>query len=258
MAEYLARLNAEQRAAVETVDGPLLVLAGAGTGKTRVLTTRFAHILVTGRAAPHQVLAVTFTNRAAREMRERVSAILGRPAEGLWLGTFHALCARMLRRHAELVGLTPAFTILDTDDQLRLLKQVMEAARVDPKRWAPQALMGVIQRWKDRGLPPGRISAAEDSDFADGRARALYQDYQNRLRTLNAADFGDLLLHMTEILRTHPEVLAQYHRQFRYILVDEYQDTNLIQYLWLRLLAQQSHNICCVGDDDQSIYSWRG
>jgi DNA helicase-2/ATP-dependent DNA helicase PcrA len=256
--DYLARLNAEQRAAVETVDGPLLVLAGAGTGKTRVLTTRFAHILVTGRAAPHQILAVTFTNKAAREMRERVGAILGRPAEGLWLGTFHALCARMLRRHADLVGLTSSFTILDQDDQMRLLKQVMEAAGLDPKRWVPNAMMAVIQRWKDRGLPPGRIGTADDTDFADGRARAVYQAYQDRLKTLNAADFGDLLLHMTELLRTNEEVLAQYHRQFRYILVDEYQDTNTVQYLWLRLLAQQSRNICCVGDDDQSIYSWRG
>ncbi len=258
MSEYLARLNEAQRAAVETVDGPLLVLAGAGTGKTRVLTTRFAHILVTGRAAPHQVLAVTFTNKAAREMRERVGAILGRPAEGLWLGTFHALCARMLRRHAERVGLTPGFTILDADDQTRLLKQVMEAAKVDAKRWVPAAMMAVIQRWKDRGLPPARIGTAEDSDFADGRAKSVYAAYQDRLKALNAADFGDLLMHMTELLRTDEEVLAQYHRQFRYILVDEYQDTNLVQYLWLRLLAQQSRNICCVGDDDQSIYSWRG
>jgi DNA helicase II / ATP-dependent DNA helicase PcrA len=256
--EYLARLNEEQRAAVETVDGPLLVLAGAGTGKTRVLTTRFAHILVTGRAAPHQVLAVTFTNKAAREMRERVGAILGRPAEGLWLGTFHALCARMLRRHAELVGLSSNFTILDADDQTRLLKQVMEAAGVDAKRWVPNAMMAVIQRWKDRGLPPGRVGTADDTDFADGRARAVYQAYQDRLKALNAADFGDLIMLMTELLRTNEEVLAQYHRQFRYILVDEYQDTNLVQYLWLRLLAQQSRNICCVGDDDQSIYSWRG
>jgi DNA helicase-2/ATP-dependent DNA helicase PcrA len=256
--DYLARLNDEQRAAVETIDGPLLVLAGAGTGKTRVLTTRFAHILVSGRAFPNQVLAVTFTNKAAREMRERVGAILGRPAEGLWLGTFHALCARMLRRHAELVGLTPSFTILDADDQLRLLKQVMDAAGLDMKRWVPNAMMAVIQRWKDRGLPPGRIGTADDTDFADGRARAIYQAYQDRLKALNAADFGDLLLHMTETLRTNEEVLAQYHRQFRYILVDEYQDTNLVQYLWLRLLAQQSRNICCVGDDDQSIYSWRG
>ncbi len=256
--DYLTRLNAEQRAAVETVDGPLLVLAGAGTGKTRVLTTRFAHILLTRRAFPSQVLAVTFTNKAAREMRERVAAILGSPAEGLWLGTFHALCARMLRRHAEHVGLTSNFTILDTDDQLRLLKQVMEAERLDTKRWTPQALMSTIQRWKDKGLTPARVTSAEDSDFANGRSRELYEAYQARLRTLNTADFGDLMLHMTEILRTQPEILADYHRRFRYILVDEYQDTNLVQYLWLRLLAQSHKNICCVGDDDQSIYSWRG
>ncbi len=258
MTDYLHRLNPEQRAAVETVDGPLLVLAGAGTGKTRVLTTRFAHILLTRRAFPNQVLAVTFTNKAAREMRERVSAILGQPAEGLWLGTFHALCARMLRRHAALVGLQSNFTILDSDDQLRLLKQVMEAGRVDTKRWPPPSLMGVIQRWKDRGLTPARITPAEDTDFAAGQARTLYAEYQTRLAALNAADFGDLLLHMTEILRQHTDVLAQYHRMFRYVLVDEYQDTNLIQYLWLRLLAQEHKNICCVGDDDQSIYSWRG
>jgi DNA helicase II / ATP-dependent DNA helicase PcrA len=258
MTDYLARLNDEQRAAVETIDGPLLVLAGAGTGKTRVLTTRFAHILLTGRAGPGQVLAVTFTNKAAREMRERVGAILGRPVEGLWLGTFHALCARMLRRHADLVGLSPNFTILDTDDQLRLLKQIMEAERVDTRRWAPPALMAVIQRWKDRGLTAERVTPAEDTDFAAGRARDLYAAYQARLRSLNAADFGDLMLHMTEVLRGHADVLAQYHQRFRYILVDEYQDTNLVQYLWLRLLAQGHRNICCVGDDDQSIYSWRG
>ena len=258
MTDYLHRLNPEQRSAVETVDGPLLVLAGAGTGKTRVLTTRFAHILLTQRAFPNQVLAVTFTNKAAREMRERVGAILGQPAEGLWLGTFHALCARMLRRHAALVGLQSNFTILDSDDQLRVLKQVMEAGRIDTKRWRPPSLMGVIQRWKDRGLTPGRVTPAEDTDFAAGQARTLYAEYQTRLAALNTADFGDLLLHMTEILRQHPDVLAQYHRMFRYILVDEYQDTNLIQYLWLRLLAQEHKNICCVGDDDQSIYSWRG
>ncbi len=258
MTDYLTRLNTEQREAVETVDGPLLVLAGAGTGKTRVLTTRFAHILMTGRAYPGQVLAVTFTNKAAREMRERVGAILGRPVEGLWLGTFHALCARMLRRHAEQVGLTSNFSILDTDDQLRLLKQVMEAERIDTKRWVPQALMAVIQRWKDRGLAPARVTRQDDTDFAGGRARELYTAYQARLRALNAADFGDLLLHVTDLLRDQPEILAQYHRTFRYILVDEYQDTNLVQYLWLRLLAQAHRNICCVGDDDQSIYSWRG
>jgi DNA helicase-2/ATP-dependent DNA helicase PcrA len=191
-------------------------------------------------------------------MRERVGAILGRPAEGLWLGTFHSLCARMLRRHAEQVGLTSSFSILDTDDQVRLLKQVMEAERVDVKRWVPQALMAVIQRWKDRGLTPARVTPQEDTDFAAGRSRALYAAYQTRLRSVNAADFGDLLLHMTELLRDKPDVLAHYHRLFRYILVDEYQDTNLVQYLWLRLLAQTHKNICCVGDDDQSIYSWRG
>ena len=258
MSDHLARLNPEQRESVETIDGPLLVLAGAGTGKTRVLTTRFAHILLSRRAFPNQVLAVTFTNKAAREMRERVTAILGAPAEGLWLGTFHALGARMLRRHAELVGLTSSFSILDTDDQMRLLKQVMEAERIDTKRFVPQALMGIIQRWKDKGLPPARVTAAEDTDFAAGRAKALYGLYQERLKTLNACDFGDLLMHVTEILREHPAVLAEYHRRFRYILVDEYQDTNLVQYLWLRLLAQGHQNICCVGDDDQSIYSWRG
>ena len=255
---YLARLNPEQRAAVESVDGPLLVLAGAGTGKTRVLTTRFAHILLTRRAFPNQVLAVTFTNKAAREMRERVGHILGHPAEGLWLGTFHALCARMLRRHAALVGLTGGFTILDADDQLRLLKQVMDAARLDPKKTPPPAMMAQIQRWKDRGLTPARITPADDTELGFGRAREVYAAYQARLRQLNTADFGDLLLHMTEILRTHDDVLTQYHRTFRYILVDEYQDTNTVQYLWLRLLAQGHHNICCVGDDDQSIYSWRG
>ncbi|MDG6095404.1 UvrD-helicase domain-containing protein [Acetobacter sp. AN02] len=258
---YLARLNPEQRAAIETTEGPLLVLAGAGTGKTRVLTTRFAHILLTERARPWQILAVTFTNKAASEMRERVSALLGQAAEGHWLGTFHALCARMLRRHAEHAGLTSSFSILDTDDQLRLLKQVMQPWNVDLKRWPAPGLLGVIQRWKDRGLTPERITPADDTDFADGKARQIYQAYQARLLELNACDFGDLMLHVTEILRNRPDVLEQYHRSFRYILVDEYQDTNTIQYLWLRLLARRTDgpaNICCVGDDDQSIYSWRG
>ncbi len=258
MTDYLDRLNPEQRAAVEAVDGPLLVLAGAGTGKTRVLTTRFAHILLQGKAYPSQVLAVTFTNKAAREMRERVSAILGQPAEGLWLGTFHALAARMLRRHAEEVGLSSNFTILDTDDQMRLLKQVMEAANIDTKRWPPNGMMGVIQRWKDRGLAPEAVTPAEDSDYANGRGTELYAAYQDRLKALNACDFGDLLLHVVTLLRAKPDILAEYHRRFRYILVDEYQDTNLVQYYWLRLLAQGHRNICCVGDDDQSIYSWRG
>ena len=258
MSDYLARLNPEQRLAVETLEGPLLVLAGAGTGKTRVLTTRFAHILISKRAWPSQVLAVTFTNKAAREMRERVAAMLGEPADGLWLGTFHALGARMLRRHAARVGLRQDFSILDTGDQLRLLKQLMQEAGLDLHRFPPQALLSVIQRWKDRGLTPARITPAEDTDFAQGKARALYVAYQERLAGVNAADFGDLLLHATELLRNHPDVLAEYQRNFHYILVDEYQDTNLVQYLWLRLLAQARRNICCVGDDDQSIYSWRG
>jgi DNA helicase-2/ATP-dependent DNA helicase PcrA len=255
---YLDGLNTAQRDAVEATEGPVLVLAGAGTGKTRVLTTRFAHILLTRKAFPNQILTVTFTNKAAREMRERVGRIIGQAAEGLWLGTFHALGARMLRRFADRVGLQSNFSILDSDDQLRLLKQVMEAARVDVKRWPPNALMAQIQRWKDRGLMPGQIPADQDTDFANGHATALYAAYQDRLKALNAADFGDLLLLTTHLLKTDAEVLATYHRAFRYILVDEYQDTNLVQYFWLRLLAQEHKNICCVGDDDQSIYSWRG
>ncbi len=258
MSDYLAGLNPAQREAVEATEGPVLVLAGAGTGKTRVLTTRFAHILLSGKAFPNQILAVTFTNKAAREMRERVARILGEPAEGLWLGTFHALGARMLRRFAARVGLTSGFSILDTDDQLRLLKQVMEAARVDAKSWPANALMAQIQRWKDKGFLPGEIPASESSDFANGKAEALYRAYQERLRALNATDFGDLLLLTVHLLKTDAEVLETYQRMFRYILVDEYQDTNLVQYYWLRLLAQARKNICCVGDDDQSIYSWRG
>jgi DNA helicase-2/ATP-dependent DNA helicase PcrA len=256
--DYLAGLNPAQREAVEATDGPVLVLAGAGTGKTRVLTTRFAHILLSGRAAPNQVLAVTFTNKAAREMRERLHRLLGQPVEGLWLGTFHALCARMLRRWAERVGLTSSFSILDTDDQQRLLRQVMDAARVDIKRWPAPALMSIIQRWKDKGYLPGQVPAAESSDFGGGRAEALYASYQARLKELNAVDFGDLLLLTVHLLKSDPEILGYYTRIFRYILVDEYQDTNLVQYYWLRLLAQERKNICCVGDDDQSIYSWRG
>jgi len=255
---YLDSLNESQRAAVEAVDGPVLVLAGAGTGKTRVLTTRLAHILMTGRAHPGQILAVTFTNKAAREMKDRVGALVNRPVEGWWLGTFHALAARLLRRHAELVGLKPNFTILDTDDQIRLLKQLIQAANIDDKKWPARALLGVIERWKDRGLTPDKVSVAEQGDFAQGRTLELYRAYQERLRTLNACDFGDLLLHNLTLFAAHADVLQSYQRQFKYILVDEYQDTNVGQYLWLRLLAQQHRNLCCVGDDDQSIYGWRG
>ena len=257
-APYLSQLNGPQREAVETLEGPVLVLAGAGTGKTRVLTTRLAHLLRLGHARPYQVLAVTFTNKAAREMRERVAGLVGGPAEAIWLGTFHALGARIVRRHAELVGLRDNFTILDADDQVRLLKQLLEAENIDDKRWPARVLMGVIQRWKDRALTPDKVSAADAGDLAGGRLIDLYRDYQERLKTLNAADFGDLLLHNLTIFSEHPEVLAEYQDRFQYILVDEYQDTNVAQYLWLRLLAQKHQNIACVGDDDQSIYAWRG
>jgi len=255
---YLQGLNPEQQEAVTADDGPLLVLAGAGTGKTRVLTTRLAHILITGRARPHELLAVTFTNKAAREMVERVERLIGRSCAGLWLGTFHSVGLRLLRAHAELVGLQSGFTILDTDDQLRLVKQVVQAAELDEKRWAPRMLLGLIQRWKDRGYRPDDVPASEVGEFAAGRSLQLYKAYQQRLSTLNAVDFGDLLLHPLTILRTTPDILATYQRRFRAILVDEYQDTNVAQYLLLRLLAQGHKNITCVGDDDQSIYSWRG
>ncbi len=262
---YLAGLNSAQRAAVEATDGPVLVLAGAGTGKTRVLTTRLAHILFQGKAFPGEILAVTFTNKAAREMVERVSNLIGRPAEGLWLGTFHAMAARILRRHAEIVDLKSDFSILDSDDQVRLLKQLVRAADIDEKRWPARALSIIIQRWKDRGLTPEKVASAADAngtefapEFANGKAPELYRQYQARLRTVNAADFGDLMMHNLTIFTAEPDVLAEYERRFKYVLVDEYQDTNVAQYLWLRLLARARHNICCVGDDDQSIYGWRG
>lgn len=255
---WLDRLNEAQRQAVDTLDGPLLVLAGAGTGKTRVLTTRLAHLIHRGRAKPYQILCVTFTNKAAREMRDRVAELVGGSTEGMWLGTFHALAARILRRHAELVGLKPSFTILDTDDQIRLLKQILQAEQVDEKRWPARMLIHVIQRWKDKGLTPDRVNAGEAGDLVNGRAVDIYRQYQERLTTLNAADFGDLLLHNLTLFTKHSDVLEQYQRTFRYCLVDEYQDTNVAQYLWLRLLAQKNRNICCVGDDDQSIYGWRG
>jgi DNA helicase-2/ATP-dependent DNA helicase PcrA len=257
-APYLDALNEEQRAAVEALDGPVLVLAGAGTGKTRVLTTRLAHLLMTGRAHPGQVLAVTFTNKAAREMKDRVAALLGRPVEGWWLGTFHAIAARMLRAHAEKLGLRPDFTILDPDDQLRLFKQVLASENIDERKWPARAILGAIERWKDRGLTPDKVSAGQAGDIAGGRAVALYRAYQDRLRALNACDFGDLILHTLVVFQDEPEILADYHRRFRYVLVDEYQDINVAQYLWLRLIAQGHHNLCCVGDDDQSIYGWRG
>ena len=257
---YLENLNAVQREAVEATDGPTLVLAGAGTGKTRVLITRLAHLLRTRDVRPYEILAVTFTNKAAREMRERVSELVGGPAEAVWLGTFHSLGVRILRKNSELVGLKSNFTILDSDDQVRLLKQLLEVFSIDNKRWPARAMMGLIQRWKDRGLTPEKVSPMEVSDIAGGKLIDLYQAYQERLLILNAVDFGDLLLHCLTIFNDpkRQDALNEYQRRFRYILVDEYQDTNIAQYLWLRLLAQGHSNITCVGDDDQSIYAWRG
>jgi ATP-dependent DNA helicase UvrD/PcrA len=301
-APYLADLNPEQRQAVETLDGPVLVLAGAGTGKTRVLTTRIAHILNLGRAHPSQILAVTFTNKAAREMKERVGQMVGQIVEGMpWLGTFHSIGVKVLRRHAELVGLKNNFTILDVDDQIRVIKQILEAEKLDEKRWPARVLAMLIDGWKNRGLTPDHVPSGEAASFANGKGKKLYIAYQERLKTLNAADFGDLLLENIRLFRQNADVLRSFQERFRFILVDEYQDTNVAQYLWLKLLAQttpastavipgrseaadpessttaepldsgfrplagpgmtnerQPKNICCVGDDDQSIYGWRG
>jgi ATP-dependent DNA helicase UvrD/PcrA len=302
--QYLSGLNPEQREAVETLDGPVLVLAGAGTGKTRVLTTRIAHILSQGRARPHEILSVTFTNKAAREMKLRLGQMLGQAVEGMpWLGTFHSIAGRILRIHAELVQLKSNFTVLDVDDQVRLLKQLLQAENIDDKRWPARMLAGLIDSWKNRGLTPSQVPAGEAASFANGKGGKLYASYQERLKILNAADFGDLLLENIRLFRENPDVLRQYQNRFRFILVDEYQDTNVAQYLWLRLLSQApskaqatspvipgrvedanpesrddlrdsgsapaAHpgmtpvasapkNICCVGDDDQSIYGWRG
>ena len=256
---YAASLNSPQREAVLTTEGPVLMLAGAGTGKTAALTARLAHLIATRKAWPSEILCVTFTNKAAREMRERVGRHIGDAVEGMpWLGTFHSIGARMLRRHAEIVGLQSNYTIIDTDDQLRLLKQLIQEHDLDEKRWPARQLAGLLDRWKNRGLNPGDLDAVENEAYANGRGAQFYKLYQDRLKALNACDFGDLLLHMLNIFRQHHDVLAQYQQRFKYILVDEYQDTNQVQYLWLRLLAQAHKNICVVGDDDQSIYSWRG
>jgi DNA helicase-2/ATP-dependent DNA helicase PcrA len=276
-APYLEGLNPEQREAVVTLDGPVLVLAGAGTGKTRVLTTRIVHILTLGRARPSEILAVTFTNKAAREMKLRIGEMVGEAVEGMpWLGTFHSIGVKILRRHAELVGLKTNFTILDVDDQIRLLKQLLQAENIDEKRWPARVLATLIDGWKNRGLTPAQVAPGEAASFANGAGQRLYVAYQERLKTLNAVDFGDLLLENIRLFREQNEVLRQYQMRFKFILVDEYQDTNVAQYLWLRLLGQSSgpllienaseepaaprplKNICCVGDDDQSIYGWRG
>ncbi len=257
--QYLKGLNAEQRDAVLTTEGPLLVLAGAGTGKTRVLTTRLAHVLASRKAYPNQILAVTFTNKAAREMKERIGMLIGGMVEGMtWLGTFHSIGVKILRNHVELAGLKSGFSILDDDDQLRLLKQLLEAESLDEKRWPARQLANLIDGWKNRGLFPEQVPQAESYGFANGAGARLYADYQRRLKIINAADFGDLLLEPLRVFQNHPDVLKTYQQRFKYMLVDEYQDTNVAQYLWLRLLAQGHRNICCVGDDDQSIYGWRG
>ncbi|MGZ3172256.1 MAG: ATP-dependent helicase [Croceibacterium sp.] len=256
---WLEGLNPPQREAVLTTEGPVLMLAGAGTGKTAALTARLAHLIRSRRAWPSEILCVTFTNKAAREMRHRVGQLIGDAVEGMpWLGTFHSICARMLRRHAELVGLQANYTIIDTDDQLRLLKQLIVENGLDEKRWPARQLAGLIDRWKNRGLNPGDLDAVENEAYANGKGKQFYELYQARLKALNACDFGDLMLHMLNILRREKDILQQYQQRFKYVLVDEYQDTNSVQYLWLRLLAQERKNICVVGDDDQSIYSWRG
>ena len=259
MPPWLAALNPPQKEAVLTTEGPVLMLAGAGTGKTAALTARLAWLVGTRKAWPSEILCVTFTNKAAREMRHRVGQLIGDAVEGMpWLGTFHSICARMLRRHAELVGLQSNYTIIDMDDQLRLLKQLIAEHRLDEKRWPARQLSTLLDRWKNRGLNPADLDAIENESFANGKGKLLYESYQQRLKALNACDFGDLMLHMLNILRQHRDILESYQRRFKYVMVDEYQDTNAVQYLWLRLLAQERKNICVVGDDDQSIYSWRG
>jgi DNA helicase II / ATP-dependent DNA helicase PcrA len=256
--DHLAALNKEQLKAVENTEGPLLVLAGAGTGKTRVLIARLVNILRQNKAYPSQILAVTFTNKAALEMKERTTSLLGRSLEGLWLGTFHSIGVRILRRHAEVLGFTSNFTILDTDDQERIIKQLLQLEGLDDKKQTSRIFVSIISGWKDRGLTPDKITDDYLGWDKSHQALHLYRLYQERLKFLNAMDFGDLLLHCLSLFTAYPEVLKTYTDRFKYILVDEYQDTNVAQYLWLRLLAQGSQNICCVGDDDQSIYGWRG
>lgn len=268
MPSYLSRLNPAQREAVEATEGPVLVLAGAGTGKTRVLTTRIAHLLITKRAFAGNILAVTFTNKASREMVARVQTVLSEASggerapedttRGMWLGTFHAIAARILRRHAEAVGLTSTYAILDDDDQLRLIKAILAEKNIDEKQLSAKISHAVIQQWKDRGLTPDKVTASYLVRPQDATILEIYKAYQHRLRTVNACDFGDLMLHNLTIFTTHQTILQEYSQRFRYILVDEYQDTNVAQYLWLRLLAVAHQNLCCVGDDDQSIYAWRG
>jgi len=256
--EYLNNLNNAQKEAVLYLDGPLLIVAGAGSGKTKVLTSRIAHIINEKKAFPNQILSVTFTNKAAKEMQNRVSSILNSEAIGLsWLGTFHSICAKLLRKHAPAAGLTSNFTIIDTDDQVRLIKNICKAENIDIKQLAPKFILSIIDRWKNKGFYPDEV-VINKNDIFERTIRPLYKIYQQKLLDLNACDFGDLILHVVKILEKNQDIRNIYSNNFKYILVDEYQDTNYIQSRWLNLLSEKHKNLCCVGDDDQSIYSWRG
>ena len=256
--DYLKNLNEAQKQAVLFLDGPLLIVAGAGSGKTKVLTSRIAHIIKNKKAFPNQILAVTFTNKAAKEMQDRVSKILGSSAVGLsWLGTFHSICAKLLRKHAPAVNLNSNFTIVDTDDQIRLIKNICKAENIDIKQLAPRYVIAIIDKWKNKGLYPSEVNI-NPKDIYEKTILPVYKIYQQKLIELNACDFGDLILHSVKILEKNEDIRKIYSKNFKYILVDEYQDTNYIQSRWLNLLAEKNKNICCVGDDDQSIYSWRG
>ena len=256
--EYLKDLNKAQKEAVNHIDGPLLIVAGAGSGKTKVLTSRIANIIKEKKAYPNQILAVTFTNKAAKEMQNRVSRILGSSATGLpWLGTFHSICAKLLRKHASAVNLNSNFTIIDTDDQIRLIKNICKAENIDVKQISPRYILAIIDRWKNKGYYPNEVRV-NNKDIYEKTILPIYKIYQQKLIELNSCDFGDLILHVVKILEKNSDIKKIYSKNFKYILVDEYQDTNLIQSKWLNLLAEDNKNICCVGDDDQSIYSWRG
>ena len=256
--EYLNNLNEAQKEAVMHLDGPLLIVAGAGSGKTKVLTSRIANIIKEKKAFPNQILAVTFTNKAAKEMQNRVSKILGSAAVGLsWLGTFHSICAKLLRKHASAAQLNSNFTIIDTDDQIRLIKNICKAENIDIKQLSPRFILAIIDRWKNKGFYPGEV-IINKKDIYEKTVLPLYKIYQQKLTDLNSCDFGDLILHTVKILEFNPDIREIYSKNFKYILVDEYQDTNFIQSKWLNLLSEKNKNICCVGDDDQSIYSWRG
>ena len=256
--DYLDNLNNAQKEAVLHVDGPLLIVAGAGSGKTKVLTSRIAHIIKKKKAFPNQILSVTFTNKAAKEMQTRVSKILGSTATGLsWLGTFHSICVKILRKHAKAANLNSNFTIIDTDDQIRLIKNICKSENIDIKQLAPRFILAIIDRWKNKGYYPSEV-VVNNKDLYEKTIQPLYKIYQQKLIDLNSCDFGDLILHTVKILENYPDIRNIYSNNFKYILVDEYQDTNFIQSKWLNLLSEKHNNLCCVGDDDQSIYSWRG